>query len=145
VLLTDVTEALPLLQRNAARVNAGLPDKSTLRVQDLLWGSEEAIARAGVGSFEVVFGADILYWLDTEGVEQLVRTLEQLLSADGTILLAYEFREDWETTGCFHETCEAVGLTSETVELYGSDPDEVVLFLIRRRVEAPGAAGGSST
>lgn len=131
VLLTDIAEAVPLLQRNAARVNAGLAAPA-LRVQDLLWGDEQAVARAGVGAFDVVLGADVLYFQDPDDVEKLVRTLVQLLAPGGTIVLAYEWREDWETTGAFHDACKAAGLVDEMCDLHDADREDAVLFLIRR-------------
>jgi predicted nicotinamide N-methyase len=135
VLLTDVAEAVPLLERNAARVNAGLAEPR-LRAQDLLWGEDEAIARAGAGAFDVVLGADVLYFQDAADVSKLVRTLERLLAPGGTVVLAYEWREDWETTGAFHDACKAAGLLDEMVDLHETDREDAVLFLLRRGAAA---------
>ena len=129
------SEAVPLLERNAARVNAGLAEPR-LRAQDLLWGEDEAIARAGAGAFDVVLGADVLYFQDAADVSKLVRTLERLLAPGGTVVLAYEWREDWETTGAFHDACKAAGLLDEMVDLHETDREDAVLFLLRRGAAA---------
>ncbi len=133
VLLTDVAEALPLLQRNAARISGALPGGSgVLSVQELLWGDEAAIERAGARAFDVVLGADIVYFQSAPEAADLARTLEGLLAMGGTVVLAYEWREDWETTGAFHNACRELGLDSEMIGLHDTDEDDAVLFLIRR-------------
>ena len=57
----------------------------------------------------MVLGADILYFQSKEDVVKLVATMDGLLAAGGAVLLAYEWREDWETTDAFHCECAARG------------------------------------
>lgn len=83
----------------------------------------------------------VLVHLSPEESKLLVDTFHALLSDDGVAYLAYEWREDWETTGTFHELCAACGLACETVPLdsstsrsdaFGDDDDEYVLYVLRK-------------
>ena len=67
----------------------------------------------GAAQFDVVLGADILYHQEAADVEKLVQTMSSLLAPGGCVLLAYEFRFDWETTRSFYEICAACGLADE--------------------------------
>ena len=107
VLLTDVESGMPLLRANAEAADATLARPNTLRAQELLWGEEAHIETALAGGpYDVVLGADILYWQGPEDVGKLVQTMEAMLAPGGVVLLAYEWREDWETTGHFHAARE---------------------------------------
>ena len=108
VVLTDVADAQPLLRRNAARAGA-------LEARELLWGDAAHVEACGAAQFDVVLGADILYHQEAADVEKLVQTMSSLLAPGGCVLLAYEFRFDWETTRSFYEICAACGSPTSSV------------------------------
>ena len=141
VVLTDVPAAMSLLRANAAAASAShggaAGEGCRLIVQELLWGEQAHIEQAlSRGAYEVVLGADILYFQSKEDVVKLVATMDGLLAAGGAVLLAYEWREDWETTDAFHCECAARGLHSEQRPLRGPlgevDEDEAVLLFVSR-------------
>lgn len=136
VVLTDVPAAMSLLRANAAAASAS-HEGCRLIAQELLWGEQAHIEQAlSRGAYEVVLGADILYFQSKEDVVKLVATMDGLLAAGGAVLLAYEWREDWETTDAFHCECAARGLHSEQRPLRGPlgevDEDEAVLLFVSR-------------
>ena len=135
VVLTDVADAQPLLRRNAARAGA-------LEARELLWGDAAHIAACGAAQFDVVLGADILYHQEAADVEKLVQTMSSLLAPGGCVLLAYEFRFDWETTRSFYEICAACGLADEQRALADADEDDQILIVLRR--ESDGGGGGGA-
>ena len=135
VVLTDVADAQPLLRRNAARAGA-------LEARELLWGDAAHIEACGAAQFDVVLGADILYHQEAADVEKLVQTMSSLLAPGGCVLLAYEFRFDWETTRSFYEICAACGLADEQRALADADEDDQILIVLRR--ESDGGGGGGA-
>jgi len=143
VLITDCREAMPLLQMNVEQ-NAGRV-RGTLRAQELLWGDTTRIEAAGRRSYDVLLGADIVYHQSPEEVAMLVDTIAALLAPNGVMLLAYEWREDWETTDAFHEECEARGLSVENSLLCDADPDEQLLFKLRWAGSAEAAKAATAT
>ena len=58
------------------------------------------------------------------------------------MLLAYEFRFDWETTRSFYEICAACGLADEQRALADADEDDQILIVLRR--ESDGGGGGGA-
>ena len=136
MLLTDCAEGIPLLEANAAR-NAPLarPHGGVLRAAELLWGEAEHVTAAGRGGFDVVLGADVIYHQPAAEMAAFVGTIAELLAPAGRCLIAYEWREDWETTDAFHEECDARGLRVETGALCDADMDEQILFTVTRAVE----------
>lgn len=148
VLTTDIPEAMPLLQANAQRTDATLGRPGSLRAHELLWGEPSHIDACGRRAHDVVLGADILYHQSGDDVAKLVETMSSLLSPGGVVLLAYEWRQDWETTDAFHEECDARGLTVAQSQLADCDEDDCVLFTLARgeiassRGAAPRPAGG---
>ena len=125
VLVTDAASAMPLLELNAQR-NAALaaaPD-ATLRAQELLWGEPAQLDAAGRAGYDVLLGADIVYHQSREEMVLLAETIAGLLAPGGVMLLAYEWREDWETTDAFHEECEARGLVLHRSQLSDADMDD---------------------
>ena len=128
VLLTDCAPAVPLLQLNAERNSRNVGTSGSLRAQELHWGDESHIDAAGRGAYDVLLGADIVYHQSGEEIAQLAMTIASLLAPGGVMLLAYEWREDWETTDAFHTECEARGLSLERSQLYDADEDDQALW-----------------
>ena len=132
VLLTDCAPAVPLLQLNAERNAAANGGASgSLRAQELQWGDQAQIDAAGRGAYDVLLGADIVYHQSAEEMALLATTIASLLAPGGVMLLAYEWREDWETTDAFHTECEARGLSLHRSQLCDADEEDQVLFTLR--------------
>eukprot|EP00908_Phaeocystis_cordata_P011898 Transcript_22867.p1 GENE.Transcript_22867~~Transcript_22867.p1 ORF type:complete len:308 (+),score=74.08 Transcript_22867:73-924(+) len=145
VLVTDAASAMPLLELNAQR-NAALaaaPD-ATLRAQELLWGEPAQLDAAGRAGYDVLLGADIVYHQSREEMVLLAETIAGLLAPGGVMLLAYEWREDWETTDAFHEECEARGLVLHRSQLSDADMDDQVLFTLWWGGAGPPAAAAAA-
>jgi len=119
--ITDCEEALPLLRRNKERLaEAGV----TVEIAKLYWGdaSDHAcvlgLLEEGKG-FDVIVGSDILIaGFDTD---LLWASCEALGSRDAaetaTVLVGYEFREEWETVGTYIGFAEAAGFSVKHMPL----------------------------
>ena len=102
-----------------------------MRAQELQWGDQAQIDAAGRGTYDVLLGADIVYHQSAEEMALLAMTIASLLAPGGVMLLAYEWREDWETTDAFHTECEARGLSLHRSQLCDADEEDQVLFTLR--------------
>ena len=83
--LTDLPEALPLLEENA---NANAPAVGPVRVRSLRWGNEEDVKGDDVSHPDLVLVSDCVYYEDA--VLPLVETLRDLSPAE--VLISYEER-----------------------------------------------------
>lgn len=72
VVVTDMPEALPLLQRNVARCGESARDGS-VSAAALPWGDAACIAAVGSGEFDVVLAADVLIggWAHLNGARSI--------------------------------------------------------------------------
>ncbi|OLP75861.1 Protein N-lysine methyltransferase METTL21A, partial [Symbiodinium microadriaticum] len=130
VLVTDCERALPLLERNQALL---AEDSVILNVSRLEWGLAEDHARileGHPGGFDLLVGSDII--LSSFELDKLFESCRALLSRspDSRLLLAFEFREDWESIGNFIAWAEEVGMEVCHEEL-GDPDDEIYLYTFR--------------
>jgi hypothetical protein len=89
VVLTDVTESLPLLQRNTCANFKLEPDGP--EVLPLRWGDKEQIQVLTVcGSYDIVVGSDITY--RPEHIDELLRTACALLKPGGRVHISLQDR-----------------------------------------------------
>lgn len=95
VVLTDIPELLPGLQRNVDE--NGLQQRTT--VKSLMWGDDCSPLSPPV---DFVFMSDLLY--DVKAMPALCKTLNHLADGRTQILLAYELR--YGTTECFKALLE---------------------------------------
>ena len=94
VTLTDVPEALKLIERNAAQ-NPQLA--SSVRVAPCTWGNSEHVAALlhhnNGCPFDVVLCCEVVYQQSTDVLAALAHTQRRLARPrDGVVLLGYEFR-----------------------------------------------------
>lgn len=75
VLLTDLAQGLPLLQRNLRR-NGG-----DVKAKELRWGLEAAAAAMPQGC-DVVIGCEVIYQHDDETAAALVDTMQYLAAQE---------------------------------------------------------------
>lgn len=131
--ITDCRQALPLLGRNRALLSErGV----SVEVCELSWGDAahhaEALALLETGAgdsdigFDIVLASDVvLMGFDTE---RLWESCEALVSRDpsrsATILIGFEFREDWETIGAFTDRAEAAGFETSFCLLKEDDDED---------------------
>eukprot|EP00931_Biecheleriopsis_adriatica_P114537 TRINITY_DN9034_c0_g3_i1.p1 TRINITY_DN9034_c0_g3~~TRINITY_DN9034_c0_g3_i1.p1 ORF type:complete len:256 (-),score=58.86 TRINITY_DN9034_c0_g3_i1:62-808(-) len=144
VVLTDCQPAMPLLQRNSELLaSRGI----RAQVAKLDWGSHEDEAAAGHlaassdGLFDLVLACDVVLagW-ETKG---LIESCARLLRRDpaACFLLAFEFREDWETIGNLLGHAVELGLQEKFVGLLADgteaadedDEDEFFLYTLSWR------------
>lgn len=89
VALTDVTEGLPLLQRNVDENFSNNSDGP--EVLPLRWGDEDQLSVLKVtGSYDMVVGSDITY--RPEHIDALLRTICSLLKPGGKIHISLQDR-----------------------------------------------------
>lgn len=112
--ITDCGAALPLLERNRELL---AKDGIKVEAAQVEWGSDEdhaAILAADTGegpaAFDVVLASDVI--IAGFYTDRLFRSVMALLSRDkdAKVILAFEFREDWETIGTFVGWMEEAGL-----------------------------------
>lgn len=96
VVLTDIPEILPGLQRNVDE--NGLQQRATVKA--LMWGDDCSSLSPPV---DFILMSDLLY--DVKAMPALCKTLNQLADGRTQILLAYELR--YGTTECFKAVLEA--------------------------------------
>lgn len=94
VTLTDVPEALPLLEANLKR-NTHLA--STVQISPCTWNDAEhidALLRGSGGGFDIVLCCEVIYQQGADVLVALAQTQRALSRPDGgtKVLLAYEFR-----------------------------------------------------
>mmetsp|Transcript_30101 Transcript_30101/g.86198 ORF Transcript_30101/g.86198 Transcript_30101/m.86198 type:complete len:258 (+) Transcript_30101:32-805(+) len=122
--LTDCEGALPLLLRNRERLEEIDASVDVARVD---WGSEAdhaALLQARGAGFDVVLGSDVVVGgFDTDKL--FASCLALLSRAPGAVvLLAYEYRDEWESIGNFIHRAEEAGLECSHELLLGEDVDE---------------------
>ncbi|KAL3914270.1 MAG: hypothetical protein SGPRY_007682 [Prymnesium sp.] len=157
VVLTDMPEALPLLEDNVRRnadvpsspssasppsSSSALPPPSPLsertRVMPCTWGDashESALLGLG-GEFDVVVSCESVYKQQASVLQSLAATQRRLLHAGGVALTAYEFRGElfddlayFDAANALFE-CEPISLRPYEREL-ADDEEEDVRFLYR--------------
>ena len=100
VVLTDLAENLPLLQRNAAR------NSLDVVVAAFDWNAPDALGER----FDVVLAADCVFW--PELFEPLLNAIEAVARPDGTVLVAVTHRLG--RTDAFLETLRRRGWTASS-------------------------------
>ncbi|MCJ1306452.1 hypothetical protein MMC25_000094 [Agyrium rufum] len=95
VLLTDLPEAMPILQHNVSKAK-GLAAQSTLQSQVLDWENDEALSQLlDVQKFDLILVSDCTY--NTNSIPSLVKVLEKLvIGCRPHIFLATKTRHDSE-------------------------------------------------
>lgn len=124
VVLTDMAESQPLLQRNIARNGLG----AAVRAAELLWGDAAQLAAVGAGAWDVVLASDLIYGYNEDLVRLLVRTLHGLLAPGGCVLLAYEHRENWLASVALQDGCKDLGLAAAPPLFLDEDDDDQLLY-----------------
>lgn len=148
VVVSDMPEALPILERNAHATRAklsALKGKCLVSVAPLPWGDALGINAVGRGEFDVILAADVLIagWAHTHGA--LAETMLALLrpGRDSQVLIGYEYREEWETIGDFQDQVEALGLSVASEQLdEGPQMDDDFFLYTLKRGEASGTEHG---
>jgi nicotinamide N-methyltransferase len=143
VVVTDMPEALPILERNAGATRSKLSAcnrNCSVSAAPLPWGDASGIDAVGRGEFDVVLAADVLIagWAHTHGA--LAETMLALLrpGRDSQVLIGYEYREEWETIGDFQDRVEALGfaVASEQLEEGPQLDDDFFLYTLKRTVKS---------
>ncbi|XP_078689956.1 protein N-lysine methyltransferase METTL21A-like [Branchiostoma floridae x Branchiostoma belcheri] len=117
VVLTDHTEVvLELLQKNTEANFTGDTDGPKSALLD--WGVDLEEFRMTYGTFDLILGADIIYWIEQEGMaEPLFQTVSMLLSkkADAMFVMCHHVRSGQiaqsirDIAGKFNLLCAEVG------------------------------------
>mmetsp|Transcript_27789 Transcript_27789/g.84830 ORF Transcript_27789/g.84830 Transcript_27789/m.84830 type:complete len:246 (+) Transcript_27789:113-850(+) len=122
VVVTDLPEAMPILERNAACMTKRLAAANkvcSISAAPLPWGDEESIANVGLHEFDTVVAADVLIggWAHTH--RALAETMLALLrhGTESRVLVAYEYREEWETVADFQDLVKSLGLCMASEQL----------------------------
>ncbi|KAH7295965.1 hypothetical protein KP509_26G001400 [Ceratopteris richardii] len=125
VLLTDLSENLPLLKANVS--SNGLTE--TVMVANLEWGQQyDSYNR----SFDVVLAADIMY--DASSIAALLRTLRCIAGASTCIILAYGRNRQAEDTffqqlqNCFSINCVNINELDDVYQCVDVD-----VFIMQRK------------
>ena len=125
VLLTDLTENLPLLKENVL-MNAV---SHVVSVEPLEWGHQDV---GEIGTFDVVLAADVMY--DECVINDFVQTLRNIATSSTTIFLAYgrnrQAEEDFSHKALKWFSVEKIE-TNELDEVYQCV--DVDVFMIRKR------------
>ncbi|CAE7571885.1 Mettl21c [Symbiodinium pilosum] len=142
VLVTDCERALPLLHQNQALL---AQDSILLDVGRLEWGlaaDHERILEGYPQGFDLVVGSDII--LSSFDLDKLFESCRALLSRtkDSRLLLAFEFREDWESIGNFIGWAEEAGMEVHHEELGGLAELRADVCGWRRKCGGPLIPGG---
>ena len=123
VLLTDLTENLPLLNENV------LMNAVSHVVEPLEWGHQDV---GEIGTFDVVLAADVMY--DEYVINDFVQTLRNIATSSTTIFLAYGRNRQAEEVFS-HKALKWFSVekieTSELDEVYQCV--DVDVFMIRKR------------
>ena len=91
VVLTDCSDALPLIHDNVSRNAPHL--SADVQVRPCLWGDESHVAALiEDGVYDVVIACEVVYKQNASVLEALVETQRRLLGPRGVALLAYEYR-----------------------------------------------------
>jgi len=132
VTLTDTADVIPHTLRNTDRNTPGQAHGGSMRVQELLWGTD-VMATFGREGFDLIIGSDLTYYEHL--FEPLALTLLQLAGADTDLILAHSCRwgaerETWRFRFQRYFEIEDVALEVPT----GSDLPEDV-FEIQKQTE----------
>ncbi|CAE7726875.1 eef1akmt3 [Symbiodinium pilosum] len=132
VVLTDLSQGLPLLQRNV-QLNVGALGGAATRVAELRWGQQASIQVAPEGC-DVVIGCEVIYQHDDETASALVATMRHLAGKDGSCLMAYEFRDGLVQDAVFFDAVnEVFEVSAQSLAPYGfglsvEDSDDRLLY-----------------
>ncbi|XP_063697425.1 protein N-lysine methyltransferase METTL21D [Culicoides brevitarsis] len=138
VLLTDLDEAIPLLQVNVDK-NKEKFDKSTkVEVKALKWSTEDAAKLIENEIFDVILVSDCIYY--EESIEPLIETLVTLLKEKETkVLLAQELRESQKQIDIFKKFIKTARekIIFREISAAEQDPDyqcdEIMLYECSRK------------
>lgn len=120
VVVSEVPESVPLLERCVAECLAAAPGPADAKAAPLRWGDIPHMAP--LGTFDLVVGSDITY--RQECLDDMLRTAEILLAPGGKFLLSLQDR-DGEVSN-LEAACQKRGmaiLSKEQVEISESDVD----------------------
>ena len=110
IVLTDFEpEVLSLLERNLCHVSDACTSSS---VNALSWGSSSDLAALPRQHFDLILGADVVYW--GHSISPLVATVTGCLTRDGLFVLGYVERVSAMTVALL-AALEAAGLQPEVV------------------------------
>lgn len=100
VLMTDLKEAISLLEYNVDKNKDKLGKSSEVEVRELTWSKEEAEKLVEERIFDFVLISDCIYY--EESIEPLIDTLQTVLKGKKTVLLlAQELRESQKQIDIF--------------------------------------------
>lgn len=100
VLLTDLSEAVPLLKHNIDKNNKKFNKESQVEVSTLTWSLEEAEKLVKDKTFDFVLVADCIYY--EESINPLIETLNILTKNKKTVVvLSQELRESQKQIDIF--------------------------------------------
>ncbi|CAE6934432.1 EEF1AKMT3, partial [Symbiodinium sp. KB8] len=143
VVLTDLSQGLPLLKRNVQLNLGALCDGGhSTSVAELKWGREASVQVAPTGC-DIVIGCEVIYQHDDETAVALVETMRHLAGKDGFCLMAYEFRDGLMQDAVFFDAANDVfEVSAESLAHYGfglsaQDSDDRLLYTYRAKVQEP--------
>lgn len=126
VTLTDMESELTLLETNA---RANDTRECDVRVEALRWGDcEKLLAR---DSYELVVCSDVVYKQPPETLRALADTVEAACAPNGTVVLAYYFRENLMDDREFFELMDES--FEERARVDFTDAPDVWLFELAKR------------
>ncbi|CAE7879422.1 METTL21A, partial [Symbiodinium microadriaticum] len=139
VVLTDLSQGLPLLKRNVQLNLGALCDGGhSTSVAELKWGREASVQVAPTGC-DIVIGCEVIYQHDDETAVALVETMRHLAGKDGFCLMAYEFRDGLMQDAVFFDAANDVfEVSAESLAHYGfglsaQDSDDRLLYTYRAK------------
>ncbi|KAL1524490.1 hypothetical protein AB1Y20_019384 [Prymnesium parvum] len=130
VVITDMPEALPLIEANVQRNSAV---ESQVAVMPCTWGDSEhenAILERAGGKFDLVIACEVVYKQDSSVLKALAETQRRLLLDSGFAMTAYEYRgELFDDIAYFDAVnalfnCEAMPLRHYEGDLAEDDEEE---------------------
>lgn len=120
IMLTDVQEYLPMIQKNIDKNSQHFREGTTVKCEELRWGTEnleqlKLLIEKYKGGFDLVVGSDIIYYDDS--IPLLFETLEVLASYNRNVkvVLSYQprgffssffvqqYSDTWDFDTLFHK------------------------------------------
>lgn len=133
VLMTDLEEAIPLLEYNVEQNRSKFGELPNVQVTALTWSKEEAEKLAQDKIFDYILISDCIYY--DESIDALLDTLNVLIkNKKSVILLAQELRESQKQINIFKQFIQKArnNLIFREVPVTEQDPnyqcEEIILY-----------------